>query len=222
MFNITVDCTQCNVGYGGAVSRWEPGAAQRLQQAAMTLFLERGYGNVTIAEIAGQAGLTRRTFFNHFADKREIFFSGAAVFRGGVIAHLDGADAALSPVDAAVAALTGAGRGIGDYREHAPAVRAIIATSTELQERDLIKMDSITTALVDGLRRRGVPARAANFAAKTAVTAYSTAWTDWVDNPDADFSVLMQRALADLRSVVGLNTSESADWPGVDAHSGAT
>ena len=168
----------------------------------MTLFLERGYENVTVAEIAAQAGLTKRTFFNHFADKREIFFVGAAAFRASVTEHLDQADPGLSPVDAAVTALTGAGRGIAAYREYAPAVRGLIASSSELQERDLIKTASITSALIDGLRRRGVAARPASFAARAAVTAYTTAWDDWVAQPAQDFGPLMQQALADLRAAV--------------------
>lgn len=82
-------------------------------------------------------------------------------------------------------------------------------------------MDSITTALADGLQHRGVPAREANYAAKTTVTAYDTAWTDWIDNPNTDFSTLMQQAMTDLRTVVGDN--QPSCRPGVNApHSAAT
>lgn len=169
----------------------------------MTLFLERGYDNVTVAEIAERAGLTRRTFFNHFADKREIFFGGAEAFRADVAEHLDKAAAALPPLDAAVAALTGAGRGLAEYREHAAAVRAVIASATELQERDLIKMATVVSTLVDGLQRRGAPVRAATLAAKAAVIAFTVAWDDCVDDPGADFDDFMRRAIADLRTVMG-------------------
>jgi AcrR family transcriptional regulator len=184
------------------VSRWEPGAEQRLQGAALTLFLEHGYENVTVAQIAQKAGLTRRTFFNHFADKREIFFSGAAAFRASVVEHLDQADPDLPPVQAALAALTAAGRGIAAIREYAPTVRQVIASSSELQERDRSKLASITAALTEGLEDRGVPARAASFAARAVVTAYTTAWEDWVARPDEDFGELMRQALAELRAAI--------------------
>jgi AcrR family transcriptional regulator len=184
------------------MSRWEPGAEQRLQQAAMALFLERGYDNVTVAEIAERAGLTRRTFFNYFADKREIFFGGAAAFQASVVEHLQDADASLPPLDAAAAALAAAGNGLAGYREHARMVRALIASSSELQERDLIKMASVAADLAEGLQRRGVPARTASLAARTAVTAFTIAWDDGADHPDQDFRELMQRAIADLRVVV--------------------
>jgi len=75
----------------------------------MALFLERGYAEVTVAEIAGRAGLTKRTFFNHFADKREVFFAGAKDFEARVLGHLAEAGDDLAPLDAAVLALTHGG-----------------------------------------------------------------------------------------------------------------
>ena len=61
----------------------------------------------------------------------------------------------------------------------------------------------VTAVVAEGLERRGVPARTADFAARSAVTAYLTAWEDWVANPDEDFGALMQQALRDLRGAVG-------------------
>ena len=44
----------------------------------MQLYVEQGYDATTVAEIAARAGLTERTFFRHFTDKREVLFSGSA------------------------------------------------------------------------------------------------------------------------------------------------
>jgi hypothetical protein len=60
------------------MTRWEPNARGRLEQAALALYGERGFENTTVAEIAARAGLTERTFFRHFADKREVLFAGGA------------------------------------------------------------------------------------------------------------------------------------------------
>lgn len=185
------------------VGRWEPDARQRLQRSAMTLFRERGYDNVTVAEIAEHAGLTRRSFFNHFSDKREIFFAGAAAFQADVIRHLDEVDAVISPLGAAVEALTAAGGELGEYRAFAPAVRALIGSSPELRERDLAKMAAVGDALIEGLTRRDVPARQAVLAARLAVLAFDIAWQDWIDHPADDFADVMHGAVRQTRDVLG-------------------
>src|SRR5215471_5784528 len=60
------------ITYDRGMGRWEPNARGRLEQAALELFLERGFEQATVTEIARRAGLTQRTFFRYFADKREV------------------------------------------------------------------------------------------------------------------------------------------------------
>jgi AcrR family transcriptional regulator len=184
------------------MARWEPDARGRLQQAAVQLFIERGYAEVTVAEIADRAGLTKRTFFNHFADKREVLFAGAQDFEASVVRHLAAAADELSPIDAAVLALTGSGLELEGYREYAHIRRELIAAAAELQERDLIKTASLTAAIAEALRRRHAPDRTAVLAAQAAVDVFNAAYTDWVEPGATDFHTLMQRSLADLRRAV--------------------
>lgn len=192
------------------MGRWEPGAEQRLQQAALTLFLERGYEHVTVAEIAERAGLTRRTFFNYFADKREVFSSGADAFRASVAAHLQETNQDVAAFDAAVAALAHAGAGIAGYRQYATQVRAIVASAPELQERELSKSAQVASEICEQLQRRGTDARTATIAAKLAVAAFSIAWDDCVTEKLQPFEELMWRAVDDLRAVTN-NVSGAAD-----------
>jgi AcrR family transcriptional regulator len=192
--------------------RWEPNAAGRLQKAAMELFLERGYAEVTVTEIADRAGLTKRSFFNHFADKREVFFAGARDLEMSVTGYLgadttDTADtdidtAGADPVAAAVDALTRGGLELAPYIRYAAARRALVASSLELRERELVKLAALAAAVAGALRGRQVPARTADFAARAAVTVFTTAFDDWADDPAADFRLLMRRALAELRQSV--------------------
>jgi AcrR family transcriptional regulator len=182
--------------------RWEPNSAGRLRQAAMELFLERGYAEVTVAEIADRAGLTKRSFFNHFADKREVFFAGARDLEASVTGHLAQAPADTDPIEAAVDALTCGGLELAPYIQFAAARRALVASSLELRERDLVKMASLAAAIAGTLRGRQVSARTAAFAARGAVTVFTAAYDDWADDNTADFRALMQRALADLRQSV--------------------
>jgi AcrR family transcriptional regulator len=168
----------------------------------MALFQQRGYENVTIAEISERAGLTRRSFFNHFADKREIFFAGAAAFRDSVANHLAKVDPGLGPLDAAATALTNAGIDIVDYLEHAVAVREVINSSSELRERDLAKMADITDVLSEGLQARDLDPRRARLVASCAVAVYQDAWQRWSENPGAEFAAVMSEALGELRTAV--------------------
>ena len=199
----------------------------------MALFGERGYAAVTVAEIADRAGLTKRTFFNHFADKREVLFAGAGAFQASVVEHLRDADHELEPIDTAVDALTGAGLELAQYGEFALARRELIVSSPELQERELIKMASLASAITEGLRERHVPARsaaltggllaAASAAALTALAAvavFTTAYDDWIDDNTASFESLMQRSLADLRQAIGCTNGQGSATPALRSHKG--
>lgn len=184
------------------MGRWEPGAAGRLQQAAAELFAERGYAEVTVAEIADRAGLTKRTFFNHFTDKREVLFAGAEAFQTSVMSHLSDTGQELPPIAAAVRALTRAGRELSQYSDYASARRSLIASSTELQERELMKMTALTSAIAEALRERHLTTRAAELTAHAAITVFITAFGDWSENTGEDLEALMQRSLTELRHVV--------------------
>ncbi|WP_218671072.1 helix-turn-helix domain-containing protein [Microbispora sp. GKU 823] len=58
------------------MARWQPETTQRLVVAAVDLFTEQGYDATTVAQIAERAGVTKSTFFRHFADKREVLVAG--------------------------------------------------------------------------------------------------------------------------------------------------
>ena len=140
----------------GGMGRWEPDARGRLEQAALELYGERGFDHTTVAEIAERAGLTERTFFRHFADKREVLFGGAGALQELLVSAVADAPDAAAPIDAVAAALEAAGALLQERRELARQRQAVIAANPELQERELIKLASLAAALADALRRRGV------------------------------------------------------------------
>ncbi len=169
----------------------------------MDLFAERGYAEVTVAEIAERAGLTKRTFFNHFTDKREVLFAGAKDFEDSVAKHLAEADDDLEPIEAALLALTEAGLALAQYGDYARARQELIASSTELRERNLIKMASLAVSIAEALVRRGVPPGRASLTAQAAVAVFTDAYAAWTERgATADFWNLMQQSLADLRRAV--------------------
>jgi AcrR family transcriptional regulator len=184
------------------MGRWEPNARGRLEQAAMELFIERGFEQTTVAEIAGRAGLTERTFFRHFADKREVLFWGQDALRELLVSTVAGAPDSLAPIDAVAAALEGAGAVLQERREYARRRQAVIAANTGLRERELIKLASLASALADALRRRGVTDPAASLTAEAGIAVFKIAFVRWVsETGEADLPQLIRASLDDLRAV---------------------
>jgi AcrR family transcriptional regulator len=183
------------------MGRWEPNARGRLAQAAFALYGERGFEQTTVAEIAERAGLTERTFFRHFADKREVLFAGAAALQELLVSAVAGAPDSGAPIDAVAAGLDAAGAFIQEGRELARQRQAIIAASAELQERELIKLASLASALADALRERGVEDPAASLTAEAGIAVFRIAFERWVEETDQDLPRLMRESLDQLRAV---------------------
>jgi len=186
------------------MGRWEPDARGRLEQAALELYVERGYENTTVSEIAERAGLTERTFFRHFADKREVLFSGSAALTELLVNATLGAPASASPMEAVSAALEATGAVIQRRGAGAQQRQSVIAANAELQERELIKMASWASALSDALRRRGVEDPAATLTAETGVAVFRVAFARWVGQPrKRDLPKLIRESLDQLRELAG-------------------
>jgi len=184
------------------MGRWEPDARGRLVKAALELYGERGFEQTTVAEIAGRAGLTERTFFRHFADKREVLFAGSDALRELLVSTVTKAPDSAAPIDAAAAGLEAAGAAIQEGGELPRQRQAIIAASTELQERELIKLASLASALADALRQRGVAEPAASLAAEAGIAVFRIAFERWVNATDQpDLPGLIGQSLDELRAV---------------------
>lgn len=167
------------------MARWEPGAQGRLTAAALELFEERGFEQTTAAEIAARAGVTERTFFRHFADKREALFAGGAALEESAVAAVAAADASAAPFAVAGAAVRAAATELP--LERLPFARrrqAVIAANPRLQERELLKMASLGAAITGALVQRGVDDAVAAVAAEAAVAGFRVGFVDWIAGPD--------------------------------------
>jgi len=185
------------------MSRWTPDAAGRLLKAALTLFDERGYEATTVVEIAEAAGLTKRTFFRYFADKREVLFMGSALLQDKWVTAVRDAPPQAGAMEAVDVGLDAVAELFTDRHPLARVRARIIVANSGLQERELIKLAKLADALAAALRARGVADPAAELAAQTGVTVFHSAFGRWVkqDDPEA-LRRLMDEALADLRTVV--------------------
>lgn len=188
------------------MARWEPNAVGRLQDAALELYRDPGYDKVTVAQLAARAGLTRRTFFRYFTDKREVLFYGAekveALVREGIHAAAEG----LSPLEVVASSLAAIARVSDEDREHAVYVRerhAAIQANAELRERDLAKHASLAAVIAEALRGRGIGEPAATLAAEAGLLGFRIGFERWVaDTKRRKMQAHVAEAMRCLGSVV--------------------
>ncbi|MFF7636667.1 TetR/AcrR family transcriptional regulator [Kitasatospora sp. NPDC008050] len=185
------------------MGRWEPNARGRLEQAALELYVERGYVQTTVAEIAARAGLTERTFFRHFADKREVLFGGAGTLRELMVGAATDAPDSAAPIDAVAAALRAAGAMFEERHDGARLRQSVIAANAELQERELIKLASLGAALAEALRGRGVGDPAAGLAAEAGIAVFRIGFEQWINGPgEPSITQVLEASLAELKAVL--------------------
>ncbi len=165
------------------MARWEPGARERMVLAAVDLFTEQGYDATTVAQIAERAGVTKSTFFRHFPDKRELLVAGQEVLSRLLAEGIAEAPQTASPLGAVAAGLERASSAMN--RELGPRIKAAIAASAELQERDALKSVGLAAAMTDALRARGVPDPIAHLAGEIGVLAFKRGYSEWLEaDPD--------------------------------------
>lgn len=184
------------------MARWEPDPRERLVRAALDLFVEQGYDDTGVVEIAERAGLTKSTFFRHFRDKREVLFVGQETLNGLLADGIAGAPGSATPLEAVGAALDAVAVIFPpERREFASRRRTVIAANTELQERDALKRAGFAAAMTDALERRGVSDPMASVAAELGVLAFRSAFARWADPAcEREFGELARQELQALQA----------------------
>jgi len=185
--------------------RWEPGAAERLQAAALELYARQGFEQTTATDVARAAGLTERTFFRYFADKREVLFAGQEEFQQGFLDGVAAAPEGGSALDTVAFALDAAASFFPDERRaHARLRQSVISANPGLQERELLKLAALAEGIAAALRARGVAEPRATLAAQTAVTVFGVAFRRWTEEgEERSLAAVEADTLADLRALAG-------------------
>jgi AcrR family transcriptional regulator len=190
------------------VPRWQANARARLQDAALALYDERGFDQTTVEEIAKRAGLTKRTFFRHFTDKREVLFGGSENSEDLLVNAVLTAPASAGPLDAVGLGLAALSGRFGEQGELVARRFRIVRASPELWERQLIKFSAMAEAVARALRARGVGDPAAILAAEVGVTALRVASDQWVRGSNGKGPrKLVAEALAELRAIASKEAS---------------
>lgn len=186
--------------------RWEPDGFERLQNAALDLFAEQGFERTTVAEIAKRAGLSSRSFFNHFTDKREVLFgAGSERQREIIVREMAACPETLAPLDVVLRGMQAAADEMFEHRRDAVIRRRqIIEANPDLQERELGKRVALTTAVADALQARGVDPEVALLTARIGVVVQQTAMQRWTTSPEESRPLreLLTEALASVRTVL--------------------
>jgi AcrR family transcriptional regulator len=186
------------------MSRWEPNARGRLEEAALELYSQRGFDETTVAEIAQRAGLTERTYFRYFADKREVLFGGEDTLDAIFTRAVAEAAESVSPIDAVAEGLAAVAEIFRGGQDHARRRQAVIAANPALQERELIKLSRLAAATADALRRRGVTEPAASLTAEAGIAVFKVAFERWIGAPDGrQLSTVIGESLDELKAVAG-------------------
>jgi len=184
------------------MARWEPNSRGRLAAAAMELYGERGYEQTTVAEIAERAGLTERTFFRHYVDKREVLFAGAVDVQEVFVRAVADALTCAVPIDALAVGLDAVAAQFADHRDFARSRQAVIMANPELRERDLVKLATMSAALADTLCRHGVAEPAASLAADVGVAVFQVGFGRWIAaDEEREMSLLLREALDELKAL---------------------
>ncbi|MYU56286.1 MULTISPECIES: TetR/AcrR family transcriptional regulator [Streptomyces] len=190
------------------MGRWEPGARERLVVAAVDLFTEQGYDATTVAQIAERAGVTKSTFFRHFPDKRELLVAGQETLSRLLTEGIAEAPGCATPLEAVAAGLVRASSAMGPVnRELAPRVKAAVAASAELQERDTLKTVSLAAAMTDALAARGLPDPTAALASELGVLAFKRGFAQWSEGDRDGKDELAGHVLASLDELRAVSAS---------------
>jgi AcrR family transcriptional regulator len=145
--------------------------------------------------------VTERTFFRHFADKREVLFWGAGNLRELFTTTIAAAPEGTAPIDAVAAALAAAAGHFEDRRDGVRQRQAVIDANAELQEREVVKLAALAEAVAEALRARGVTGPAAGLAAQAGIAVFRIAFESWVTADSAKLADLLRESFAELRAV---------------------
>jgi len=168
------------------------------------LFTEHGYEQTTAAGIAAEAGLTERTFFRYFADKREVLFDGSPALAELIVRGVRDARADLGPLGMAASGVLAAAEFFDDERRAYSRTRQeLIDTNPALQERERQKFAELADAIGRELRERGVADLPARLAAESAVVVFTTTFRQWISAGEhRTFDAIATEMLASLKAIV--------------------
>ncbi|TDU91931.1 TetR family transcriptional regulator [Kribbella voronezhensis] len=185
------------------MARWDPGTEQRLRKAALELYRQHGYDAVTVTQIAERAGITRRSYFRYFPDKREVLFANSDQLPPAIAKAVLVAADHTPPLTAVLDALTEVGNLLAVDVEQLAERRDVIASSPELQERERTKAATVSVAIQQALEQRGTATGTSKAIAQVATIAFANAFQLWIEaKANKPFRDCLTTATTELRTAL--------------------
>jgi AcrR family transcriptional regulator len=195
-------------GYAGGMVGSRKDVRLRLQRAALELYAERGFDRTTAADIAALAGVTERTYFRHFPDKREVLFDWEAEVRAAVVDAVLSAPAGLPPLAALREAFLSVAPMFECDRAGKELRHRIVASTPELQERELMKLARLTGALTKALEKRAAPPGPAGLAAACGIAVLNRARLQWLAGSRRRYATLLADGFTELESLFAVHVDQ--------------
>jgi AcrR family transcriptional regulator len=126
---------------------------EALRRAALTSFASKGFANVTVTELAREAGVTERTFFRHFPTKEAVLFQDYET-------QVEWLDEALAQRPASESLFDAVLASVASFPHDLEVVRRAATARTELISADrianhlLVVQSSFAGVITDFIKRR--------------------------------------------------------------------
>ncbi|MBB4005578.1 TetR/AcrR family transcriptional regulator [Aurantimonas endophytica] len=154
-------------------------ARERFESAAYALFQDHGYAETTVPQIAAKAGLTERTFYRYFSDKREVMFWRADAHRSAIMKEIMNAPVGLHPLDVVAGSFSAIAPFIDGHRPIVKLRQSLISAYVELHERELMKLHNLALAIDSGLQQRGIQPSFSRVLAEIGAAVFKVALQNW-------------------------------------------
>ena len=190
-------------------SRRKQRTRRALQQAALSLFAERGYEETTVADIAGRAEVGLRTFFFHFPTKEDVLFNGSHEEYPDLSRLIVDAPPGLSDLAALECALLSLHESVPDREMHHTMTQLLVqasASSSVVRGRRMANGDKIAVVVATALaRRRGedAPSLATVTLAEAAMRMFHLSVDEWAGAQPEEMASIFLRRFQALREVAG-------------------
>lgn len=186
------------------LQRKQESVREAICEQATRLFVERGFAETTVDDIARASGIGRRTFFRYFPSKEDVVLWKFDEFARCALALLAERPAREPSLTALESALVEASAFYNQQPEHTLAILELTEQTPSLHAQQLLQQQRWKLWFADALRARSRVAPrsiAPDLTAAVAIEAMHSAVRRWLRAPRADLNAQIRASFAALRKL---------------------